>query len=126
MRDFASDLRLRESELDSLRIAFKEDLATKERDKSALKLKLEEATSRLSAGEAEVSRLRDDFEQRINEYEDTLNAKIRDNQGLAEKLRAAEARIEDLEKEASRQKAASVSQTRIKMLNPTVIQKPTG
>ena len=79
MRDFASDLRLRETELESLRLAFNEDLATKEREKSSLKLKLEEANVRISAGEADTSRLRDDFEQRINEYEDTLNAKIREN-----------------------------------------------
>lgn len=101
MRDYANDIRLRESEMESMRIAFNEDLAKKEREKTQLKHRLEEANQRVSSLErdlgdyrqqeeqrdAEVNRLRDDFEQRINEYEDTLNAKIRENQELSTNLR---------------------------------------
>lgn len=32
-------------------------------------------------------RLKDDFEVRINEYEDTLNAKIKENQDLEAKVK---------------------------------------
>ena len=101
MRDYANDIRLRESEMESMRIAFNEDMAKKEREKTQLKHRLEEANQRVTSLErdlgdyrqqeeqrdAEVNRLRDDFEQRINEYEDTLNAKIRENQELNANLR---------------------------------------
>jgi hypothetical protein len=43
MRDYANDIRLRESEMESMRIAFNEDLAKKEREKIQLKHRLEEA-----------------------------------------------------------------------------------
>jgi DNA anti-recombination protein RmuC len=103
MRDYANDIRLRESEMESVRIAFNEDLAKKEREKTQLKHRLEEANQRVTSLEkdladyrqqedqrdAEVNRLRDDFEQRINEYEDTLNAKIRENQELNANLKDA-------------------------------------
>lgn len=101
MRDYANDIRLRESEMESMRIAFNEDMAKKEREKTQLKHRLEEANQRVTSLEkdlgdyrqqeeqrdAEVNRLRDDFEQRINEYEDTLNAKIRENQELSTNIR---------------------------------------
>ena len=138
MRDYANDIRLRESEMESMRIAFNEDLAKKEREKTQLKHRLEEANQRINSLEkdqanfrqqeeqrdTEVNRLRDDFEQRINEYEDTLNAKIRENQVVNVNLRDTQAKLEKLEKDLLQQKATSVSQTRIKMLNPTLIQKP--
>ena len=43
MRDYANDIRMRESEMESMRIAFNEDLAKKEREKTQLKHRLEEA-----------------------------------------------------------------------------------
>ena len=96
MRDYANDLRLRETEMESMRISYNEDISKKEREKTSLRQRLEEANNKILITEKElesyrvkederdleVARLRDDFEQRINEYEDTLNAKIKENTEL--------------------------------------------
>jgi hypothetical protein len=43
--------------------------------------------------------LKDDFESRINEYEDTLNGKIKENQELESKLKIALEKVASLEKD---------------------------
>lgn len=43
MREYSSDIRLREGEIESMRISYQEELSKKERDKQHIKARLEEA-----------------------------------------------------------------------------------
>lgn len=43
MKDYANDIRMRESEIETMRITFNEDLAKKEREKALIRAKYEEA-----------------------------------------------------------------------------------
>lgn len=43
MREYSNDIRLREGEIESMRISYQEELSKKERDKQHIKTRLEEA-----------------------------------------------------------------------------------
>jgi hypothetical protein len=56
MRDYASDIRLRESEMEAMRITFDEDLAKKDREKASMKVKLDDMTHKFVAIEKELGK----------------------------------------------------------------------
>jgi hypothetical protein len=55
MWDYANDIRLRESEMESMRITFDEDLARKDRERSQLKYRLEEANQKINSLELDLN-----------------------------------------------------------------------
>ena len=94
MKEYVEDLRLRDLERDQLRLSFEDDIRKHEREKGDLQKKLSEKSSQAYRLEQELhnlkseqrlredellienQKLKEDIEERINEYEDALNKKI--------------------------------------------------
>ncbi len=117
--------RLKEAEMQRVREEMKERVRVSEREASRAKQEVEEMR-------AVEEQRRDEIEARINEYEDTLNQKIRENSKQAAEMQRLKELIEKLELQVKEMKEsqiaaqtnlATIQQARKKVLNANMITR---
>ena len=140
MREYQSMIEMRETELRSQRQIFEIDIQAKEKDRHVLKGKLENALAKVTELQEEnlklqenlqffedqskerESSLREDFEKRLNSFEDILNEKTSQNKSLVQQVETLQSQIERLEKDLE-QKQSAINVSRLKVINPLQIKK---